>query len=99
MSFSMSTFAEISCYAFILCLVLGAMQYCMKLFDQGEWRTHLHDFILLMAVWAGYVWLSNLFSSRIIHVDEYDIVNLLAIALVCVSVLLFGGNNDNSFHP
>jgi len=95
----MSTVAEISCYAFILCLILGVMEYFSRLIDKRGWRTHLPDSILLMAIWAGYVWLSNLFSSRIIHVDEYDVINLLAIALVCVSVLLFGGNNDHSFHP
>jgi len=99
MSLSMSTVAEISCYAFILCLILGVMEYFSSLIDKRGWGAHLPDFILLMAVWAGYVWLSNLFSSRIIHVDEYDVINLLAIALVCVSVLLFGGNNDHSFHP
>jgi len=99
MSFSMSTFAEISCYAFILCLVLGAMEYFTRLFDKKGWRTDLPDFVLLLAVWAGYVWLSNLFSTRTIQVDEYDIINLLAIALVCVSVLLFGGRNDDSFYP
>jgi len=95
----MSTFADISCYAFILCLTLGVVEYFMRLIDNRGWGTHLPEFILLMAVWTGYVWLSNLFSSRIIHVDEYDIINLLAIALVCVSVPLFGGRNDNSFHP
>jgi hypothetical protein len=99
MSLSMSTFAEISCYAFILCLILGVVEYFVRSGDRRGWGAHLPGFILLTAVWAGYVWLSNLFSSRIIHVDEYDVINLLAIALVCVSVLLFGGNNDNSFHP
>jgi hypothetical protein len=99
MSLSMSTFAEISCYAFILCLILGVMEYFSRLIDKRGWRTHLPDFILLMAVWAGYVWLSNLFSSRIIHVDEYDVINLSAIALVCIFVRLFGANNDHSFHP
>jgi hypothetical protein len=95
----MSTFAEISFYAIILCLFLGVAEYFMRLGDKRGWGANLPDFILLMTVWAGYVWLSNLFSSRIIHVDEYDVINLLAIALVCVSVLLFGGNNGNSFHP
>lgn len=99
MSLSMSTVAEISCYAFILCLILGVMEYFSRLIDKQGWGAHLPDFILLLAVWAGYVWLSNLFSSRIIQIDEYDVINLSAIALVCVSVLLFGGNNDHSFHP
>jgi hypothetical protein len=99
MSLPMSTFAEISCYAFILCLILGVMEYFMRLIDSREWGTHFPEFILLMAVWAGYVWLSNVFSSRIISVDEYDVINLSAIALVCVSVRLFGGRDDNSFHP
>jgi len=99
MSFSMSTFAELSYDTFLLCLIFGFVEFFMKMSDKKEWGTHLPDFLLLMAVWTGYVWLSNLFSSRIIHVDEYDIINLLAIALVCVYVPLFGGRNDNSFHP
>ncbi len=99
MSPSMSTFLELSCYTLILCLILGIAEWFTKLFDERGWRTHLSDFILLMVVWAGYVWLSNLFGSRIIHLDEYDIINMLAIALVVVSVLLFGVKNDDSPHP
>ena len=59
----------------------------------------LPDFILLMAAWVGYVWLSNLFSSRVIYFDEFDAINLSAIFLVCLSVVLFGGKSDHSFHP
>ncbi len=99
MSPSMSIFLELSCYTLILCLILGITEWFAKLIDERGWRTHLSDFVLLMVVWAGYVWLSNLFSSRIIHLDEYDIINMLAIALVVVSVLLFGVKNDDSSHP
>ncbi len=99
MSLSMSTFAGISCYTFILCLILGAAEYFMRLCTERGWGSHLPDFIVLMAVWAGYVWLSNLFSSRIIHFDEYDMINLSAIALVCVSVVLFRGKMKIHFIP
>jgi hypothetical protein len=75
------------------------MEYFSRLIDKRGWRPHLPDFILLMSVWAGYVWLSNLFSSRIIHFDECDAINLSAIFLVCLSVVLFGGKTDHLFHP
>ena len=52
-----------------------------------------------MVMWAVYVWLSNLFDSRITCLDESDAINLLAIFLVCLSVTLFGGKDDHSIHP
>jgi len=68
-------------------------------FSEREWSTHLPDFIELMVMWAVYVWLSNLFSSRIFHIDESDAINLLAIFLVCLSVALFRGKDDQAFYP
>jgi hypothetical protein len=95
----MSTLAEISVYPFILCLILGVAKHVVALFNGREWSGHLPDFIELMAMWVGYVWLSNLFSSRITCLDESDAINLLAIFLVCLSVVLFGGKDDQAFHP
>ena len=99
MSAFMSTLAEISGYPLILCLILGVAKYFVTLFDEQEWGWHLPDFIGLMVMWVGYVWLSNLFSSRITHLDEGDAINLMAIFLVCISVVLFRGGDDHSFHP
>jgi hypothetical protein len=95
----LSTLAEISGYPLILCLILGVANHFAALIDEREWGGHLPDFIELMAMWAGYVWLSNLFSSRIINLDECDTINLLAIFLVCLSVILFRGKDDHPFHP
>ena len=95
----MSTLAEISGYPFILCLILGVAKHFAMSFSEREWSMHLPDFIELMVMWAVYVWLSNLFSSRCIHIDENDAVNLLAIFLVCLSVALFRGKDDQAFHP
>jgi hypothetical protein len=95
----MSTLAEISGIPFILCLILGAAKHFAMSFSEREWSTHLPDFIELMVMWAVYVWLSNLFSSRIFHIDESDAINLLAIFLVCLSVALFRGKDDQAFYP
>jgi hypothetical protein len=95
----MSTLAEISGIPFLLCLILGAAKHFVTLFNEQEWGGHLPDFIELLLMWAGHVWLSNLFSSRIIHIDEGDAINLLAIFLVCLSVALFRGKDDQAFHP
>lgn len=95
----MSTLAEISGYSFMLCLILGAAKHFVTVFNERGWGGHLPDFIELMVMWAGYVWLSNLFSSRIIYLDECDAINLLAIFLVCLSVVLFRRKDDHSFHP
>jgi hypothetical protein len=95
----MSTLAEISGIPFILCLILGVAKHFATLFNKREWGGHLPDFIELMAMWAGYVFLSNLFSSRIIHIDENDAINLLAISLVCLSVVVFRRKDDHSSHP
>jgi hypothetical protein len=95
----LSTLAEISCYSIILCLLLGLVKRFGTLFNERTWGGYLPDFIELMLMWAVYVWLSNLFSSRIIYLDECDAINLLAIFLVCLSVVLFRGKDDHSFHP
>ena len=95
----MSTLAEISCYSIILCLLLGVVKRFGTLFNEWKWGGHLPDFIELMLMWAVYVWLSNLFGSRITYLDESDAINLLAIFLVCLSVALFGGKDDHSIHP
>jgi hypothetical protein len=95
----MSTLAEISCYSIILCLLLGVVKRFGTLFNEQKWGGHLHDFIELMLMWAVYVRLSNLFDSRITSLDESDALNLMAIFLVCLSVVLFRGENDNSLHP
>lgn len=95
----MNTLAEISCYSIILCLLLGVVKRFGTLFNEWKWGGHLADFIELMVMWAVYVWLSNLFDSRITYLDESDAINLLAILLVCISVALFGGKNDHSIHP
>ncbi len=95
----MSTLAEISCYSIILCLLLGGVKRFGTLFNEWKWDGHLTDFIELMVMWAVYVWLSNLFDSRITYLDESDAINLLAIFLVCLSVALFGGKNDHSILP
>lgn len=95
----MSTLAEISCYSIILCLLLGVVKRFGMLFNEWKWGGHLPDFIELMVMWAVYVWLSNLFDSRITYLDESDAINLLAIFLVCISVVLFGGKNDHSILP
>jgi hypothetical protein len=95
----LSTLAEISGYPLILCLILGVANHFAALIDEREWGEYLPYFIELMAMWAGYVWLSNLFSSRIIYLDECDTINLLAIFLVCLSVILFRGKDDHPFHP
>jgi hypothetical protein len=95
----MSTLAEMSGIPFILLLILGVAKHFAPLFSEREWSIHLPDFIELMAMWVGYVWLSNLFSSRITHLDEGDAINLMAIFLVCISVVLFRGGDDHSFHP
>jgi hypothetical protein len=95
----LSTLAEISGYPLILCLILGAAKQFVTLFNEREWGMHLPDFIELLLMWAGYVWLSNLLNSRIIYLDECDAINLLAIFLVCLSVVLFRGKDDRPFHP
>ena len=95
----MSTLAEMSGIPFILCLILGVAKHFAAQFSEREWATHLPDFIELMVMWAVYVWLSNLFDSRITCLDESDAINLLAIFLVCLSVTLFGGKDDHSIHP
>jgi len=95
----MSTLAEISGYPFILCLILGVAKHFAALINEREWSAHLPDFIELMVMWAVYVWLSNLFDSRITFLDESDAINLLAIFLVCLSVALFTGKDDQAFHP
>ena len=95
----MSTLAEISGYPFILCLILGVAKHFAMSFSEREWSTHLPDFIELMVMWAVYVWLSNLFDSRITFLDESDVINLQAIFLVCLSVVLFRGKDDQAFHP
>lgn len=95
----MSTLAEISGIPFLLCLMLGVAKHFVTLFSGREWSAHLPDFIELMVMWAVYVWLSNLFSSRTACLDESDAINLLAIFLVCLSVVLFGGKDDHSIHP
>ena len=95
----MSTLAEISCYSIILCLLLGVVKRFGTLFNEWKWSGHLPDFIELLVMWAVYVWLSNLFDSRITYLDESDAINLLAIFLVCISVALFGGKNDHSILP
>ncbi|MGE5844825.1 MAG: hypothetical protein ACM32K_07970, partial [Syntrophaceae bacterium] len=86
----MSTLAEISCYSIILCLLLGVVKRFGTFFNEWKWGGHLTDFVELMVMWAVYVWLSNLFDSRITYLDESDAINLLAIFLVCISVALFG---------
>jgi len=53
----MSTLAEISGYPLILCLILGVAKYFVTLFDEQEWGWHLPDFIGLMAMCVGYVWI------------------------------------------
>ncbi|MGE5799899.1 MAG: hypothetical protein ACM337_06185 [Syntrophaceae bacterium] len=95
----MSTLAEISCYSIILCLLLGVVKRFGTFFNEWKWGGHLTDFVELMVMWAVYVWLSNLFDSRITYLDESDAINLLAIFLVCISVALFGGKNDHSILP
>ena len=40
MSSLMSTFAEISCYAFMLCLILGVMEYFSRVIDKKGWGKH-----------------------------------------------------------
>jgi len=95
----MSMLAEISCYSIILCLLLGVVKRFGTLFNEWKWGGHLPDFIELMLMWAVYVWLSNLFGSRITYLDESDVLNLLAIFLVCLSVALFRGKDDQAFHP
>jgi hypothetical protein len=95
----MSTLAEISGIPFLLCLMLGVAKHFVTQFSEREWSAHLPDFMELLTMWAGYVWLSNLFSSRIIYLDECDAINLLAIFLVCLSVALFRGKDDQAFHP
>jgi hypothetical protein len=95
----MSTLAEISGIPFILCLILGVAKHFVTLFRGREWGRLMPDFIELMVMWALYVWLSNLFDSRITCLDDSDAINLLAIFLVCLSVVLFGGKNDHSIHP
>jgi hypothetical protein len=95
----LSTLAEISGYPLILCLILGVAHHYATLIEEREWGEHLPDFIELMVMWTGYVWLSNLFSSRITYLDENDAINLMALFLVCLSVVLFRGKDDHSFHP
>jgi|GEM_PF-1007321 len=95
----MSTLAEISGIPFILCLILGVAKHFATLFSGREWSAHLPDFIELMVMWALYVWLSNLLGSRISLLDESDAINLLSIFLVCLSVVLFRGKDDHTFHP
>jgi hypothetical protein len=95
----MSMLAEISGIPFILCLILGVAKHFGTLLNEREWGGHLPDFIELLVMWVGYVWLTNLFSSRIICLDECDVINLLAIFLVCISVVLFGGKDDHSINP
>jgi len=95
----MSTLAEISGYPFILCLILGVAKHFAALFSEREWSVHLPDFIELMGMWMVYVWLSNVFGNRITFLDESDAINLLAIFLVCLSVALFRGKDDQAFHP
>ena len=95
----MSALAEMSGIPFILCLILGVAKHFAAQFSAREWSAHLPDFIELMVMWAVYVWLSNLFDSRITCLDESDAINLLAIFLVCLSVTLFGGKDDHSIHP
>jgi hypothetical protein len=95
----MSTLAEISGYPLILCLILGVANHFAARIDEREWSERLPDFIQLMAMWLVYVWLSNVFSSRIIYFDECDAINLSAILLVCLSVVLFRGRDDHPFHP
>ena len=95
----MSTLAEISGIPFILCLILGVAKHYVTLFSEREWSVHLPDFIELMGMWMVYVWLSNVFGSRITFLDESDAINLLAILLICISVVLFGGKDDHSIHP
>jgi hypothetical protein len=95
----MSTLAEISSIPFILCLILGAAKHIVTQFSAREWSAHLPDCMELLVMWAVYVWLSNLFSSRITYLDESDVLNLLAIFLVCLSVALFRAKDDQAFHP
>ena len=95
----MCTLAEISGIPFILCLILGVAKHFATLFIEREWGGHLPDFMELLVMWAGYVWLSNLFSSRIIYIDESDAINLTALSLVGLSVALFRGIDDQAFHP
>ncbi len=95
----MSTLAEISGIPFILFLILGVVKHFATLFSEREWSVHLPDFIELMGMWMVYVWLSNVFGSRITFLDESDAINLLAILLIGISVVLFGGKDDHSFDP
>jgi len=95
----MSTLAEISGIPFLLCLILGVAKHIVTQLSEWERSTHLPDFIELMVMWAVYVWLSNLFGSRVTCFDESDAINLLSIFLVCLSVVLFGGKDDHTFHP
>ena len=95
----MSTLAEMSGIPFILFLILGVAKHYVTLFSEREWSVHLPDFIELMGMWMVYVWLSNVFGSRITFLDESDAINLMAILLICISVVLFGGKNDHSIHP
>lgn len=95
----MTTLAEISGIPFILCLILGVAKHFATLFNAREWSIHLPDFIELIGMWMVYVWLSNVFCNRITFLDESDAINLLAILLICISVVLFGGKNDHSIHP
>ena len=95
----MSTLAEISGLPFILCLIPGVAKHFVTLFNDRGWDGHFTDFIEWMVMWAGYVWLSNVFSKRIICIDESAVINLMAIFLVCLSVALFRGKDDQAFHP
>jgi hypothetical protein len=95
----MSTLAEISGIPFLLCLILGVAKHFVAQFGAREWSAHLPDFIELMVMWAVYVWLSNLFGNRVTCLDESDAINLLSIFLVCLSVVLFRGKDDHTFHP
>ena len=95
----MSTLAEISCYPFILCLVLGVAKHFVTRFNERDLSVHLPDFIDLLAMWVGYMWLSNLFGRRAPCLDDCDVINLLAIFLVCLSVVLFRGKGIHGFHP
>ena len=95
----MSTLAEISGIPFILFLILGVAKHFATLFSEREWSIHLPDFIEWMGMWMVYVRQSNVFGSRISFLDESDAINLLAILLICISVVLFGGKDDHSFDP